>query len=169
MYLGASSGQRKYQQFDLPAGAAGVRATLKVMSRLVREYKRHPLIRERATAIIQHVEQKDWSGEVRALHAFVRDNIRFTRDINGIETIHSPEVVLQIEHGDCDDKSTLLATLLESTGHPTRFIACGMVPGHYSHVYVETRVGPRWIALETTEDRAPGWAPSSMSRMTQNN
>jgi len=169
MYLGNHADRLNYQLFDIPSGSDGVRTTLKLMSRLVKAYKRHPRIRERAASLIQNVAQKDWSGEVRAIHAFVRDSIRYTRDINGVETVHSPDVVLQTEHGDCDDKSTLLASLLESVGHPTRFVAIGMQPGHFSHVYVETRVGPKWIALETTENKAPGWEPRGASRMVQDN
>lgn len=169
MYLGNAARQLNYQLFGLADGPKGVRDTLRLMSRLVKKYKRHPDIRERATSLIQHVDQKDWSGEVRALHAFVRDSIRYTRDINQVETIQSPDVTLRLEHGDCDDKSTLLASLLEAVGHPTRFVAVGQQANHFSHVYVETRIGPKWVALETTENAPPGWRPKGLSGMVQAN
>lgn len=171
MYLGSTPAHAgiKYQLFDLPDGEAGVRSTLELMRKFVREYKKHPDIRGRATSLVQDLDQKAWTDEVRRIHAFVRDGIRYTRDINGVETVQSPDVTLRLQHGDCDDKSTLLASLLEAIGHPTRFVAIGMQAGHYSHVLVETRIGARWIALETTEDKPAGWNPKASSRMVVHN
>jgi transglutaminase-like putative cysteine protease len=167
MYLGSTA--LKYQLFDLPAGVPGVKETLKLMGRLTRAYKRHPDIRGKATALVQSLPQKSWSDEVRRLHAFVRDDIRYTRDIRGVETVQSPDVTLRLEHGDCDDKSTLLASLLEAIGHPSRFVAIGAMPGTYSHVFVETKIGDKWIPLETTEDKRAGWQPVGQSRMVHTN
>jgi transglutaminase-like putative cysteine protease len=144
----------------LPPAEAGTRATLRVMRDLVRRYKRAGRIRETALELTAGLRPKDWPAEVRALFEFVRDRIRYVRDVHGVETIQTPDVTLDLEQGDCDDKSTLLAALLESIGHPTRFVAVGFsAPDSYSHVYVETRVGPRWIALDPTVPYAAGWAP----------
>lgn len=147
----------------LPPGRAGVRATLEEMRALVRAYKKNLLVRETAAGITSELQQKNYLGEVKLNHRFVRDNIRYIRDIHGIETIQSPQYTLQNGYGDCDDKSTLLAALLESIGHPTRFVAVGKRPGKFNHVYVETLVGKRWFPLETTEPVPAGWAPPGMS------
>lgn len=117
-------------------------------------------MRETALDLTNGQRQKDWSAEVRALHSFVRDRIRYIRDIRGVETLHTPEKILDQEQGDCDDKSVLLASLLESIGHPTRFVAIGFKPGTFSHVFVETKIGDKWIALETTEPVEMGWRPA---------
>ncbi len=132
------------------------------MRQLVREGKRNPSIRAKALELVAHLPQKHWMGQIRALHAFVRDHIRYVKDINGIETVHTPETLLSVGQGDCDDKATLLAALLESIGHPTRFWAVGFKPGVFSHVLVETQVGPKWLPLETTEPVAPGWRPRNI-------
>ena len=129
------------------------------MRRLVREYKTALPIRQTALALTNALPQKDWMGEVRALHSFVRDNIRYVRDINGVETVQTPLRTLENEAGDCDDKSLLVATLLETIGFPTRFVAMAFSPGKYSHVLPEVKVGRRWIPLETTERRRFGWYP----------
>ncbi len=136
----------------IPAGDAGTRATLQIMSRLVREWKKHYPIRQLALNLVRSADQKDWMAEVERLHRYVRDRIRYVRDITQVETLATPMRVLQIGQGDCDDKATLLATLLESIGHPTRFVAVA-VNGRpaYCHVYVETRARTGWIPLETTE------------------
>lgn len=154
----------------IPPGRAGVRATLEEMRNLVRQYKKNMPIREMAAQLASGLDQKNYLGEVKASHRFVRDGIRYIRDIHGIETIQSPEYTLKHGYGDCDDKSTLLASLLESIGHPTRFVAVGKAPGKFNHVYVETLVGRKWFPLETTEPVPAGWAPSDMrARMVVHN
>lgn len=131
------------------------------MSSLTKQGKKNPVIRQKAVELTRFLRQKDWLGEIHALFDFVQNNIRYLRDINGVETVHTPEQVLAQGQGDCDDKSILLASLLESIGHPTRFCAIGFSPGKISHVFVQTRVGGpnKWISLETTEPVDMGWHP----------
>lgn len=97
------------------------------------------------------LKQKDFDGEARTLLEFVRDQIRYVRDTDGLELLHDPATVLQIGAGDCDDKAILLASMLGSIGHPTRFIAVAFEPDNYSHVWVQDYLGGRWVDLEPTE------------------
>jgi transglutaminase-like putative cysteine protease len=150
---------------ELPSGEAGVRETLSLMRFLVRRSKSDPAIRAQALAIVGALPQRDYAGEVRALHAWVRDCIRYVRDIRGIETLHTPRWLLKERAGDCDDKSLLLASLLESIGTPTRFAAMGLSPGALEHVLLEARVGRRWVPLETTEPVRAGWFPAGVKRL----
>lgn len=161
MFFSETTSQNS-QLAEIPSGAAGARQTLRLMSALVRRYKTDLTIRNLAGSLTNSLLQKDFNGEIRLLHAYVRDSIRYLKDIHGVETIQTPLVTLQNGFGDCDDKSTLLATLLESIGHPTRFWAIGTrSPDQFQHVLVETRAGDKksWIPLETTEPVAPGWKP----------
>jgi len=152
----------------IPNGAAGVRATLKIMRGMVLHSKRHYRLRELALELVDGLRQKDFAGEIKALHGFVQNQIRYVKDINGIETLQTPEKTLDIGQGDCDDKSSLLATLLEVAGHPARFVAVGFSPGRFSHVYVETKVGRAWVPLETTEPWPAGKGPKGVkARMVQ--
>jgi transglutaminase-like putative cysteine protease len=154
----------------IPSGVAGVRATLNEMRQLVREYKKNDQVRSTAAEIVSPLQQKNFMGEIKRLHSFVRDQIRYLRDIHNVETLQTPPETLRRKYGDCDDKATLLAAMLEAIGHPSRFVAIGKTPGKFSHVYVETRVGPRWIGLETTEPVEIGWQPSNiMARMIAHN
>lgn len=143
----------------LQDGAAGTLQTLKLMRSLVREYKIKLPIRELALKLVAPLKQKNFVGEVKAIHKFVRDEIRYVRDIVGVETIQTPVKTLDYAQGDCDDKATLAASLLEAIGHPTRFTAVGFKPGQFSHVLVETKVGRDWVAVETTEPVPLGWRP----------
>lgn len=146
----------------IPEGVAGIRETLKAMTAIVRSYKKSMPVRNMAITLIAGCQQKDWACEVKSVHAFVRDRVRYVNDITDVETVQTPDITLQNRAGDCDDKSTLLAALLESIGHPTRFVAIGFEPAIYSHVYVETRIGDNWIPLETTEPVEAGWSPDPL-------
>lgn len=101
------------------------------------------------------LQQKDYEGEARRLFAFVRDDIRYVRDTDGVEILHDPATLLQTGAGDCDDKSILLAALLGSLGAQTRFVAISTEPGAFCHVWVQVYLPPeaggRWVDLEPTE------------------
>lgn len=150
----------------IPSGKAGTIATLKLMGQLTKEGKKSLPVRQLALSLVKRNGQKDWVGEVRDLHAFVRDKIRYVRDIRGVETLQFADKTLEFGQGDCDDKSVLLASLLESIGHPTRFVAVAINSGEYEHVYPETKLGSKWVALETTEPVEMGWeAPGVKKRL----
>jgi len=154
----------KTRIFKIPDGEAGTRVTLQVMRALTRQGKRHPAVRGAALELVANLPPKTWAGQVRALHAFVRDAVRYVKDTRGMELVQTPERTLEVMQGDCDDKSVLLASLLESIGHPTRFMAAGFGPRGFSHVWVETMLGDKWVAAETTEDVPLGWRPKKTAR-----
>jgi transglutaminase-like putative cysteine protease len=141
------------------------------MSRLVKDGKKQPVIRDTAARLVQGLSSKNYAGEIARLFYFVRDKIRYTRDINGVETLHIPSQVLAQEYGDCDDKSVLLASLLEAIGHRTRFLALGFQPNEFSHVITQTRIREdTWLSLDPTENQPIGWFPPGVvARMAQYN
>ncbi len=147
------------QLLAIPGGDAGTIATLKIMRRLVRDAKKTLLVRQTALSIVQNIPPKNWHREVAAIWAFVNQRIRYVRDINGVETLQTPEKTMEFGQGDCDDQSVLIASLLESIGHPTRFIALGFGPANYQHVFAETKIGNKWMPVETTEDWPLGYIP----------
>lgn len=147
---------------QVPDGAAGTREVLKHMRELVRAGKLNPNLRDFAQQLIAGVPAKDWQGEVAACFDFVRDEIRYSLDTNGIEVIQAPDVTLRLGYGDCDDKVTLLCCLLELCGHVTWFCAMGFdAPGDYSHVIaICCPAGDQpLVALDATEWRPMGWFP----------
>jgi transglutaminase-like putative cysteine protease len=143
----------------IPSGIAGIETTLAAMRRFVEEYKTYPEVRELALSLTRGLPQKDFHGEARALFNFVKNSIRYVKDINGVETVQTPLKTLEYGQGDCDDKATVLAALLESLGHETRLYAVGFAPQNISHVLLECNINGEWIALETTEPVEFGWRP----------
>jgi len=132
------------------------------MRDFIRTGKKTLPVRLLAIDLTTALPQKDFHGEVSKIFYFVRDRIRYVKDIRGVETLQQPDKTLELKAGDCDDKSILLASLLESIGHPTRLIAVGFRPGSFSHVFVQTRVGSNWVSLETTEPNDLGWQPPNV-------
>jgi len=147
----------------LPSGPAGTVATLKIMKRLAREAVRSPnqLTRNKALEVFQAagLRPRDWFGQIRALQVWVQNRIRYVQDPVDVELVQTPEVTLKLGTGDCDDQATLLAAMLESTGHLAKFVAIGVKGGPFSHVLVETKTGRGWAAVETILKKPFGWYP----------
>lgn len=147
----------------IPSGKAGTLYTLKIMRSIVRKYKAAISIRVLAQKIVHKAPEKNYTEEARKIHAFVRDRIRYVKDIRGIETVQTPIQTIKIGSGDCDDQSVLVAALLESIGHPTRFVACGFSTDIFSHVFVQTRIGSKWVSVECTEKWPLGKSPPNIT------
>lgn len=160
----------KYQLMQIPNGAEGIRATLKIMADFAKIYKASPFARELVLKILRDAKvpqynsagKKNWIGQVRAIHNFVKNEIMYVKDVLGVETVQSPPQTVRLKHGDCDDKSLLAATLLLAIGHPARFVAVGFIPGVLSHVFPQTKIGGKWITLECTEAWPVGKTPKDI-------
>lgn len=145
--------------FDQKDGLAGVQQTLDLMQSLKNAGKIDFVVRSLAQTITRNVPQKDFMGEIKALTDYVRDRIRYVRDVVGVETVQTPLKTLELGSGDCDDKSLLLAAMLESIGHKCRFQAVGFREGSVCHVFCEVLYDGQWLPLETTEPVEIGWVP----------
>src|SRR4029453_4868845 len=98
---------------------------------------------------------------------WVRNNVRYARDIFRVELLHTPRRMLELKAGDCDDMTILLGSMLLSTGHPGRLVLVGFPPPRphlYSHIYPEVLVRGRWLALDATMPRPIGWGAPALWR-----
>ena len=157
----------------LPPGDAGVRKTVAIMAQLAQAGALRRDVRETAINIIRSAgtAPHDTCGELEALFAFVRDQVRFTGDVAGVETLQAPHYTLSVMAGDCDDRAVLLAALARSVGISAslkfRVIAANPArPGTYSHVYVVANVRGKEFALDPTYSSSRmGWQHPSPSRI----
>ena len=157
----------------LPPGDAGTRKTLAIMQQLARAGALNRIVRETAIDVIRNAgtAPHDTPGELAALFAFVRDRVRFTGDIVGVETLQAPHYTLRVMAGDCDDRAVLLVALARSVGIQSslkfRVIAANPNrPGTYSHVYVVANVRGKDFALDPTYPSSRmGWQHPSPSRI----
>lgn len=148
------------QLVPLSNGESGIFQTISTMRQMVNDYKVDPDMRAAAVGVVFQYPAQDDLAEACALYEYVRDCIRYVKDINGIETLATPDKTLAMQVGDCDDQSVLLATMLEAVGYPTRFVVAGYNdPGVYEHVYLQALVCDEWLAMDPTEQEVLGWSP----------
>jgi transglutaminase-like putative cysteine protease len=150
----------------IPDGVAGIHVTLRAMRELVRQWRTSPDLISAARSIVFLELAKDEVSEARTLFQFVRDRVRYVRDVLDVETLSNPMLTLRTRSGDCDDQSTLLATLYEAIGFPTRFVVAGYTLPHiYEHVYLQVFVDGEWVSCDPTESEPFGWEPSDAVSM----
>ena len=144
----------------LANGFAGVAQTIDHMRRLVREYRTDGAIRRAAANILFLTPDRYGAHRAAALFEWVRDHVRYIPDVHEVETLATPVKTLAALFGDCDDQATLLATLFESVGMPTRFVVAAYSdPAILEHVYLQVLVCGEWIDCDPTEPQPFGWAP----------
>jgi len=151
----------------VPRGRPGTLITARIMGRLVRDGAKDFYVRQKAINIFRRasVPPKDRYGEVCALFNWVKRNVRYTRDILRVETLHTARKMLELRAGDCDDMTIVLGAMLLATGHPIRLVLVGFRPHRphlYSHVYLEANVNGRWLALDATLPKPAGWSPRAL-------
>lgn len=153
-------GELSGRLFPMSNGQAGVFETAGLMRQLINSYKTDIAIRTAAANAIFLQPEKDDYAEVEAIFNWVRDHVRYVRDVNGVETITTPDRTLELMYGDCDDQVILLGAMLESVGYPTRLVISGYSdPRIFEHVYLQVMAHNQWIDLDPTEQIPMGFAP----------
>lgn len=100
---------------------------------------------------MSHVDSHNYLEEIKATYEWVRDNIRYVRDIRGVETLQLPPITLPrdispeygIGAGDCDDHVILLATLLSAIGVKDlsmRLVRFSPDDIEWKHIYLVVKV-----------------------------
>lgn len=87
------------------------------VKKYVRSRKTHPKIRRTASELVSGRDPNDFVGRISDIFRFVADRIRYVHDPVNTEHLSDPVETLYVEAGDCDCKSMLLTTLLESVGY----------------------------------------------------
>lgn len=114
-------------------------------------------VRRLVEKITQGIAQGDYSSEVLAIYYWVCQNIRYLRDIDGVEYLQIPRRTLESKTGDCDDIATLLAAMLMAAGNPVRFAIASFKPVPvFSHVYVEVLTPHGPIVIDPVANRDTG-------------
>lgn len=150
-------------------GDPGVEQTIRQMRRLISQGKQDPKVHELAAQILRcaRVRAYDWTGEAQAIFDWWHRNIRFTRDIDGHETLHAPADILRLGIGDCDDFTVGICSLLKTIGADCRIVTIAVHPeGEFSHVYPEVILpSGRSIALDAARQSAAfGKSPERFTR-----
>jgi hypothetical protein len=145
---------------NAPGGLEHTKDTVRRMARLATEGSHTYAVRSAATRIVHGVPSKDRRGELQALYRWVRDNVRYRFDPQGLEWVQAPARTLEERAGDCDDLATLLGALAQSLGHKVRYRTVGTTAQRQTHVSVEAWDGAGWVSLDPVlEPAQPTTAP----------
>jgi hypothetical protein len=130
-----------------------------------------PKIQQLASRILEEydVPARDWEGESRAVFEWVRSNIRYTRDPEGLELFRKPLRTIQLGIADCDDMSILIASLLGTIGHTLLLRVIGVTSNEPEHIYPVDLLPPGnpdyAMALDATRPEAMGWEVPEEQRL----
>jgi transglutaminase-like putative cysteine protease len=108
------------------------------------------------------VPEKNTPKEIAAIFNGMRQDVRYTSDVAGVDTYATPGRTLQHRAGDCDDYATLGASALQALGIPARFKVIRTRDSQtWNHVYLQASAtksgqGP-WISLDASVPVRAGW------------
>jgi transglutaminase-like putative cysteine protease len=164
-----SSRQPKIYVGHIPKGYAGTQTTVSYIVQLIKDGAKDFCVRQTAIDILieNKVAAKNYFDEIRTLFEWVRQNVRYTRDIHRVELLHTAKRMLDLRAGDCDDMTILLSAMLKAIGHPVRIVLVGFNPRKrmlFTHVYLEAFCKGRWIPLDPTTRHPMGWSPPATNK-----
>lgn len=130
--------------------------------------------------LLLHLPNKFTNRDIaRLIWYYVHNSITFTEDEETLakelgywndpnqELLIAPEVLISmpIPKGDCDDYSTLVASMLLSVRMPVWFITVAVdedQPWRFSHVYVKTYLEDegKFMVMDCSHGSFPGWETS---------
>ncbi len=164
----SSAQQNRYRNYEIPNDP------LIEMRAILYNSQQDFSVRESAARITSRCTSQDSICEISTIFSFVANEIKYMSDPARKDRFSHPLETLQLRIGDCDCKSILLASLLETIGHKTELV---LYPGHvFVQVHIEnadvvrlpanayhiTKNGEVWVPLESTaEGTYIGWMSQS--------
>ena len=113
--------------------------------KLIQEDINHPKVRILAQQITKGLNTN--LGKARAIYNWIKQNIHYVRDPDGLDIYTRPSVLIDLGRGDCDDSATLYATLAGIVGVPTKLKIITQDQKVWSHVYPISLNG-KWLAYD---------------------
>ena len=140
------------------AGDFGTAQTIDLIRKAVWQGLSDARVRSQLAQILRGVPAYDTRAEIEAIYAWIRNNIRFTNDPVGHETVSTASWTLAHGIGDCDDiNAVLIPTLVMSAGIPARLVTVSndpSDPSRFSHIYAEAELIGRWVPLDAARPGA---------------
>ena len=142
---------------SLQPGDSGTFYTLANMAEFVRRDTADPAIRSYAEQLTSGVQPHDFGSEVAALFDYVQ-SIPYRRHPVDVQRVLDARAAIATGYLDCVSKSVLLATLLGSLGHLSRFaiIRQQCEDCEFDHVYLDALINGQWVPLDPTPDERSG-------------
>jgi transglutaminase-like putative cysteine protease len=136
---------------------------------LIEQGKRDPVVYEFARRAVNRkcgnswcVPEKDNGKELKALFKAIRQNVRYTSDIDRVDSYQKPRHTLALRTADCDDYSTLICAAAATLGLKCRLkVIKTQGASDWNHIYAQVglpRHKPsRWVSLDASVNMPMGW------------
>lgn len=150
---------------NLGKGSIIAKNTLDLMAKIIRSSSFNWQIRKVVESIISNLPWKDERAELTAIYNWVQKHTRYVKDPHTLETLITPPTVLaEIAKGgkpqlDCDDYSTLLASMYRSIGFPVSLrVSSYHQSKQFGHVYILVKIYGEWVPVDgIAYGKEPGW------------
>jgi len=155
--------------FVVDDGDAGTAQTVSLMYQLIYQGSKDEEVNRRAIDILNSARVPEWNfaAQRRAIFNWFPRNVRFVRDVAGVETLRTARETLDRRAGDCDCQTILMGALLATIGNHVRITTVESQPGNpeFSHVFLEVLDGNRWTPVDSARPGARfGRGPESYRR-----
>ena len=129
------------------------------LARMLNDGIRSPIVRLAA------IEARLPNDEVYSVYEWAKRHFDYVPDPEGSELFIAPRIMIEninnsgTCHGDCDDASLLIASLLGSIGYETRLSLLDTdMDLEYDHCIAGVNINGKWIDLDLAVEKFPlGW------------
>lgn len=115
------------------------------LKKLIYADMNHPKVRILAQQITRGLNTN--LGKSRAIYNWIKQNIHYTRDADGLDIYTSPSRTIELGRGDCDDVSALYSSLAGIVGVPVKLKVITQDQRVWSHIYPISLNG-KWLAYD---------------------
>ena len=123
------------KRFKKLPGDRGILQTVKIIKAIVEAFKRSMKFRKLAVDIVKPYKKN--MNKIKSIFNWIRANIQYVRDIDDIETLHTPAKILRDGAGDCDDLVILSGVLLKAVGYKLIYVISSNRPDRkFNHIYL---------------------------------
>ncbi len=122
---------------------------LRFLRSLITDYRARPEIRNQALEIVlsSGAASRDKKMQAIEIAKWVQMHVYYIHELP--ERFQTPTETLRLQAGDCDDQTSLLCSLLESIGIPTRTVTM-KINGVWSHIFPAAVLPGGLLPLDTT-------------------
>ena len=120
---------------------------LTYLRNVINNFRHRPQIRSLALRIIRTASapQRDKVAQAKAIAQWVKDNIYYVHELP--ERFQWPDETLRTKAGDCDDMTTLVASMCESIGIPCKMVVM-CINGLWSHIFPAAVIGNSMLPID---------------------
>lgn len=139
----------KINKFRKSPGDEGIFETVRLIKGLVEKHKKNMNIRNLSARIVKKLHTN--KGKFKALFNWLKQKIKYVRDIEGVETLTSPLKTLILKYGDCDDLTILSGSMLKSIGYPIHYVIISNRPDKmFNHIFLTVSDGRKRYIFDLT-------------------